>query len=235
MLALAHKRLAESQEFERRYLAQELHDGAVQQLSGVVYQLTEDRRRTDDHSTSTPEYFQRRRVNFPTVREQILEIVSQLRGLIGELRPAGLDQLGLSAALEGYIARIQREQIHDTLHITHDLDPMASDLPSSVAIALFRVAQEALRNALQHAQAQTIVVSLYAGPNDVTLCVSDDGLGLPQAVHMNYLLQDNYFGVIGMSERIASIEGVLTIDSMPGSGTKVCARVPLVHVGDNDE
>ena len=94
------------------------------------------------------------------MRRELLDVVAQLRGIIGELRPAGLEELGLTNALEGCVARLTCEGGPGMPQIEMGLDPVGKSLPQPVARCLFRVAQESLRNALKHAQAQHIWVSL---------------------------------------------------------------------------
>src|SRR6185295_8049051 len=95
-----------------------------------------------------------------TARREVREAVVQLRQAIGALRVAGLDELGLRVALEGYVARLVSEYGVDRPVIELDLDEDEARLPAEVAHCLFRVAQEALRNALRHAQARRVSLRL---------------------------------------------------------------------------
>ncbi len=105
-LRLARRRLAESREAERLHLARELHDGAVQQLLGISYQLVASPQRATDHDEPTVAQSDARALKTEVVRKQLLEVVSQLRGLMRELRPPGLEEFGLPAALEGYVGQL---------------------------------------------------------------------------------------------------------------------------------
>jgi len=163
----------------------------------------------------------------------LLNVVTQLRGLIGELRPAGLEEFGLATALEGYVARLQREGGPDMPDIHLELPEHDMQLPKSVALCLFRVAQEALRNALKHANARHISLYLCSSMSEVMLRVSDDGCGFQVPVSLGQLAHADHFGLVGMAERVEWIGGELTIRSQPSAGTDVTVRVPL-HVREGD-
>ena len=112
-------------------------------------------------------------------RDTVLDIVSGLRGLIRGLRPAGLDEFGLSVTLENYVASLGDGRGTKPV-ISSDVETDGLDLPPMVSLCLFRAAQEALRNALRHAQADTVMLRLcvQAGePGALELAVQDDGRG----------------------------------------------------------
>lgn len=224
-LAQAHRQLLVGREQERRRLAHALHDGAVQQLLGISYQLVESRRLANlSGDQRQPEQVDTLLVE---ARREILTVVSQLRSLIGEMRPAGLEELGLTAALEGYVACLQRERGGPPPLIYLDLDQSGTLLPEPVAICLFRVAQEALRNALKHAQAEQIDLRLRLLKQEAILTVRDDGCGFCVPTRLSVLTHNQHFGLVGMAERVKWSAGCLSIDSQPGQGTQVRVRVPL--------
>jgi signal transduction histidine kinase len=249
-LAEAHHRLVETQEAGQVRLARELHDSAVQQLLGISYQLVKqtwpgegaagaivspdtpyevtqlDTSSVDTKDSSSPT------ITPELLRHEILGVVSQLRSMIGELRPAGLEHFGLTTALEGYISRLEREGLwagdKDKMPtIEADFPANEPNLPESVALTLFRVAQEALRNALKHASAHEIRVVFTTDGDEAILTVSDDGEGFTVPVHLSELAKGNHFGLIGMAERVEWAGGKLDINSQAGRGTQVTARIPL--------
>ena len=227
-LAQAHQQLLDAGEQERLLLARELHDGAVQQLIGISYQLAaglrvveraaegEDGHDADAISTMLEE-----------TRQEVLGVVSQLRTLIGELRPPGLEDLGLNAALRGYVAGLERELAGAGPHIALDLQAEDRLIPQRVALCLFRVAQESLRNALRHAQATRVdlILTLYGGY--VGLRVVDDGRGFAVPGRLSEMAARNHYGLMSMSERVAQVGGLLDIHSTPGTGTEVRVQVAL--------
>lgn len=230
-LSRAHRRLAESHEEERRHLARELHDGAVQQLLGITYRLVESRRGICDHLPG--DFDQRADLAFAldTTREEVLSVTRQLRGLIGELRPAGLEEFGLTTALEGYVARLQRETPVPIPTIHLDLAKIGPTLPMPIALCLFRTAQEALRNAIKHAQAQQITIRLRLRADEVMLNIVDDGIGFRLPHSLGELAQHDHFGLIGIEEQVAWVGGELTLYSQPQVGTDILIRVPLQDKG----
>jgi PAS domain S-box-containing protein len=212
------QRLAERVEQEHLRLARDLHDSVVQHLVAFSYRLLALQSRVSD-----PAVVQ----ECIALHQHILETVTLLRQIIGELRPAGLDDLGLTAALDGYVARVRREQGAAGPAIRLALDSVGPDVPPALARTLFRIAQEALRNALQHAAARTIQITLQRTPDAIRLQVQDDGQGfvLPASIHR--FADTNHFGLIGMAEQIRLIKGTLDIQSHPGQGTQITVQIPL--------
>jgi signal transduction histidine kinase len=155
-----------------------------------------------------------------------------MRRLISELRPAGLEELGLSATLTSYVEHLQREGGPDLPAIDVQLAELA--LPAPHALCLFRVAQEALRNALQHAQAQHIQIVLWPESTGVRFQVHDDGRGFQLPSHLSDLMHANHFGLVGMSERVAWLGGQFDIQTQPGSGTTVTVQLPFERYSGND-
>jgi signal transduction histidine kinase len=225
-LTRAHRQLLVGREQEQRRLAHELHDSAVQQLLGISYQLVHARRAArggDIGEQAAGELAS----TLEAARQEILGVVSELRSLIGELRPAGLRELGLVAALEGHLAHLEREGGPRAPAIHLELDgSQGVSLPEPVAICLFRVAQEALRNVLKHAGARQVTVSLRLCPGEATLSVRDDGCGFRMPDRLSRLARDNHFGLAGMAERVAWAGGRLTVHSQLGAGTEVRAWIP---------
>ena len=154
-------------------------------------------------------------------------MVSQLRALIGELRPAGLEELGLPAALEGYVARLQREGGASAPAIALDLVTHGRAIPGPVAYCLFRVAQEAVRNAVRHARARRVTVSLRVLRGVAVLGVRDDGCGFDLPASLSEYAHADHYGLVGMAERIAWVGGQFVVHSQPGEGTDLTAWVPL--------
>jgi signal transduction histidine kinase len=226
-LTRAHRQLLVGREQEQRRLAHELHDSAVQQLLGISYQLVHARRAAAGAGEAGGQAAGELASALEATRQEILGVVSGLRSLIGELRPAGLEELGLVAALEGHLARLEREGGPQAPAIHLELDgSQGVSLPEPVAICLFRVAQEALRNVLKHAAARQVTVSLRLCPGEATLSVRDDGCGFRVPDRLSKLARSNHFGLAGMAERVAWAGGQLTIQSRPGGGTEVRAWIP---------
>jgi PAS domain S-box-containing protein len=227
-LAEVRRRLAESRETTRLFLARELHDSAVQQLIGMSYQFAESGRLANDQRRPVSLRLAELAAALTAGRNAILSVVRQIRSLIGELRPAGLEEFGLTTALQGYVAHLEREVGPHQAEISLDLVQTGTMLPRLVAIGLFRVAQEAVRNALKHAAARHIYLSLSQSPDAIVLRVRDDGRGFQVPARLSELAQDDHFGLIGMAEWVNWVDGQLTVHSRPGAGTDIMVRIPLL-------
>lgn len=227
-LAHVHRQFMMSQERQQRQLAQNLHDSAVQHLLGISYQLAEAQRRSPLQSdTGSP--------TFEEIRAEVLAVSGQLRKVIGQLRPAGLDEVGLVAALEGYVARVQREAGPQAPVIRLHLDRRGAFLPEAVSICLFRTAQEGIRNALAYACARRVDIDLRIEGDAVALSVQDDGCGFLIPERLSELAQADHFGLVGVAERVAWIGGQFEIQSQPTKGVAIRVSLPLTPSEESDE
>jgi signal transduction histidine kinase len=159
------------------------------------------------------------------VAEGIADVVRQLRGLITELRPTGLEERGLPRALENYVAGLHLTG--GAPEVALDVDLNLERLAPEVALCLFRVAQEAVRNALAHAQSRRVVVRARLRSPAVILRVGDDGCGFEVPERLGALAAEGHFGLVGMTERVASAGGRLRVRSRPGKGTTVTVWMPV--------
>ena len=212
----ALRRLNEMLEEEVRRIAHALHDEAGQLLVSVHLALQEV-------SGGLPP---RAREQLGKIRGPLDEIEKHLRRLSHELRPTVLDDLGLLPALEflaqGVIARFG-------VPITVD-GPRSPRLPSSVEIALYRIVQEALRNATKHAGARRVGIRVAVEAEMVRCLIKDDGRGFDVVAALDRK-GERGLGLIGMRERVNALSGQLTIDSAPGRGTELRITIPL---GEHD-
>jgi signal transduction histidine kinase len=229
-LALANQKQIFSQEQERRRLARELHDDTIQQILGLTFRLSAIRKRAIKRNS--PEVDAKPLIDdLDLVRRDLLDVVSQLRGMIGELRPAGLDELGLRVALEGYIEQLRKTNLPPGSlppDVCLQIDETLTFLSESLSICVFRVTQEALRNVFQHSQASQILVHLERlEENQLRLTIEDNGCGFPVPDRLSEFTQRNHYGLIGMWERIRAAGGALTIRSAVGQGTCLTAIFPF--------
>jgi two-component system, NarL family, sensor histidine kinase UhpB len=225
-LAEAGRRLAHTREAERLRIAHDLHDGPVQHLLGIGYHIDDSQRHLAALRCSEAQAIALA-LDLETIRAEVCAAAAQLRELISVLRPAGLDELGLSMTLEGYVARLRRESGPDLPAIELDLEPSMSRLPRAVAECLFRAAQEALRNALKHAKARRVTLSLRQLSDEVALMVHDDGCGFEVPERLSVLALSGCFGLIGIAEQVAWAGGQVAIHSQAGQGTTVTVCIGL--------
>jgi signal transduction histidine kinase len=202
-----------TQEEERRRIARELHDGVGPTLASLNLGLrTAGKRLTRDGHPVAEE--------IEELANLVQASIQDIRRLIYDLRPTVLDELGLVPALREYVTRYQGEQ---GLEVALALPEGDERLPAPLETALFRVVQEALANVARHTQSGRVGVSLTYDQEDVTLRVADDGRGFdPQAPRSG-----THLGLWSMQERVEQLGGHFEVDSAPGMGTTVNARVPL--------
>ena len=201
-----------AQDEERARVARELHDSTAQILTAVMLQLGAAAR----ESTSAP-----LDARIATLRELAAEALEEVRTLSHTMHPRVLDDLGLVAALE-WLARQTRAQ--EPLDVRVEGDAFDQPIPSALASVLYRVAQEALRNAARHAEAKHVVVRLRRDTSSAVLEIEDDGCGFDVALAEK---RRPGMGLFSMRERIGLVNGRLSVRSTPRRGTRVVASVPL--------
>lgn len=209
--------LIESQEAERRRLASELHDSLSQTLLVV-----KNRAWMGQQPGQAPEKMARQLREISEAAENALE---EVRALSHALRPPELDRLGLTRA---FVALGERLAEAGGPAIIFSVDPVDGTLPSELEINLFRIAQEAINNALKHAQATRIELSLRREPATLLLTVRDDGQGFtPAPTASGAGAKRSGLGLSSMQERARILGGELTLESAPGRGTRLTAVIPL--------
>ena len=201
-------RVLNAQEEERRHIAQELHDGPLQALVYLCRRIDEVGRGAGEEVSG----------ELDGLRHLAESLIAELRGISRGLRPSVLDDLGLVAATRRLLEDLeQRTGIETTLGITGT----ERRLPSSVELALFRVAQEAISNAELHAQPKRVAVGMSFEPGGVRVLVSDDGHGFES--HANGTGTRGSLGLVGIRERLHVIGGRVEVHSSPAGGTTVDA------------
>jgi two-component system sensor histidine kinase UhpB len=208
----------ELQESERKALARELHDELGQYLNVIKLDAVGIR---DDHRVSAGAAHERA----ATIVENCNHIHGALATLMRELRPTGLDELGLAAALEHCIEtwRTRLPGVTLRLAITGEF----AGLPESITVTLYRLVQEALTNVAKHAAASRVDIRLErvkgsGAPGDaIEVAVVDDGVGTQPG------LPSRGLGLIGMRERVMALQGRLAFTGSPGEGFELSARIPV--------
>ncbi|MFO0805278.1 MAG: sensor histidine kinase [Gemmataceae bacterium] len=200
-------------EADRRQTALELHDGIGQSLSLLVSGL-----RTSISLETDPDVV-RRHTELKHLAKQTLAEVKRLA--LG-LRPSLLDDLGLEPALERLMADMRE---HTPVAIAFDATAVGEQrFHTAVETALFRIAQEALSNVAEHSRARSATVTMRMPDNSVELEVEDDGVGIASEILERG--KPGHMGLTGMRERATLLGGSLTVDSTPGRGTRITARIP---------
>jgi signal transduction histidine kinase len=203
-------RVVDAQELERRRLARELHDETGQALTSILLGLraVEEARSEQETREATGQ-----------LREQVVETLHDVRRLAVELRPKALDDFGLVPAVERLV-----ETFTEQTGIPVELEAVIGDarLPATVEVALYRTVQEALTNVIKHSRASRVSVLVTRKRDTVAAVIEDDGVGFdPDDT------RDGGVGLVGMRERMALLDGWLTIESSRDGGTSLVAEVPV--------
>lgn len=209
-LRLLSQRQVAIREDERKRIGFDLHDGVCQELIGVGILIASIRERLQPEAREAAAAIGRA-VGY------LNDVVEHLRVLARELRPMILHDLGLEASLGSLAAGLSTPERPVAVELATPIPRLAED----VELALYRIAQEALTNAVRHADARSIVVSLTARDGHLRLAVSDDGRGFDPRARTAHAL-----GLAGMQERATALGGRFTIASAPGAGTTIAIEWP---------
>jgi signal transduction histidine kinase len=203
--------ILEAEEAERSRIARELHDETGSALSGILLGLT-----AIDRAATLPEA----RQASAALQETAKTTLENVGRLAFDLRPSTLDDFGLWPALKALGEGLE-EQGGPEVKLSVDL-ATAERLPANVETTLFRITQEALTNVVKHADAKTVHITFARQERLVVLTIDDDGCGFSRA-----RVPGDGFGLVGMRERTASVNGVLDIESERGRGTRLTVEIPV--------
>ncbi len=206
-------RLIHAQEEERGRIARELHDDISQRMAFLQIGL-EQLKRSVPTLTSTD------RKQLRNLTDVASEMSTILHSMSHQLHPARLDLQGLVPAMASFCREFSNQQRLQVMFLHHDVP---EQIPKEVALCLFRIVQEALRNIVKHTNSSDAKVELSAHDEGIDLCISDPGAGFnPECVHAKGGL-----GLVSMRERVRLIGGQLAIESQAADGTRIRVRVPL--------
>jgi signal transduction histidine kinase len=203
-------RAIQSSDRERRRIAQDLHDGVVQDLAGVSYALAAASRR-DEPATSE---------ELELAGDRVRASIEALRTLLVEIYPPDLAEEGLGAALADLVGRSRASGLTTEL----DTSALVGDVPPAAAALVYRTVQEALRNVVAHAEATTVRVRAWSTATGAGAEVVDDGRGLAPT---SAPADDGHLGLEVLAGLAADAGATFRVDSSPGSGTTVHLDVPF--------
>jgi len=211
-LRMVSRRLIQAQEEERMRLARELHDDINQRLALVATRL--------DRATQDVADAPRLRQEVDEAVNQIADLARDVQSLSHRLHSSQLELLGLERAAAALCRDLAEQQ---AITIDFDAGHIARYLPPEISLCLFRVLQEALQNAVKHSGSRHVGVALRNGTDRIDLTIRDAGIGFdPEEARWR-----NGLGLTSMRERLTLVGGQLSIDSAPGRGTTIEARVPF--------
>jgi len=213
-IKFAQGALLAGQEAEGKRIARELHDSVSQDLCSLILDMAELQEELPGSLGNVCE-----RIN--SQKEKLMELSEEVYSVCRQLHPSVLERIGLHQAMEQLCGEFTRRK---GLHIRFSHGDTKASLPVASALCLYRVAQEALRNIVRHAQTRNAMVLISAARGGLHLSIEDDGVGFdPRAVAAKARL-----GLVSMQERVRLAGGSLSIHSEPGNGTRVDLRVPLL-------
>ena len=208
-------KIIEAQEEERRRLSREMHDGPAQMLANILLRSELVDRTFRERSTEEA------LLEIQNMRKMVRSSLYEVRRIIYDLRPMALDDLGLLPTIKKYLANIEE---FNNIHIDFTALKAEKRLDPKYEVALFRLTQEAVQNAVKHAEPSTIKVRMEVMQDLVVISIIDDGKGFDVTVK-----KENSFGIIGMRERVEMLDGSITFHSEIGKGTRVLIKVPLTE------
>lgn len=201
-------------ERERATLARELHDSTAQSLAAVLYQLTAAERQSTDPAMSE---------RLREIRESAGAVLDEVRHLAHAIHPRVLDDLGLLTALERLANQLDGSEVAVSATLVRGSPESARSLSGELAATLYRVAQEATQNAVRHAAATHVWISLSVDEHEASVEIADDGEGFDAAAADR---RRAGLGLFTMEERAALVGGTFELHSTPGIGTRVRVAVP---------
>jgi signal transduction histidine kinase len=211
------RRIVTTQEEERSRIARDMHDQLGQQITALRLKIA-----TIAEDASIGPRLAR---EIEGLQESAARLDSEIGFLAWELRPAALDDLGFVAAIKVFVAEWSRHyQIPAELHVGNVEGKL---LTPEVETNLYRITQEALNNVYKHSDAKNVNVVVERRKREMLLIIEDNGRGFEPSENRTNKESGSGLGVVGMRERAAIVGGTLEIESAPGKGTTIFARVPL--------
>jgi signal transduction histidine kinase len=207
---------------ERRKIAQEIHDGIAQELTGVVLTLEACQRALDRDPAALA-------TSLAKAAREARATLAEVRQYMAALRAKDGGEINLPATVARLVDDVRRQT---GLRVEMEEQGTEHELEPPLERAVMRIVGESLRNVAQHAHANRAKLRLTYGETEITVIVEDDGGGFDTAPTMASATESGHFGLAGMRERAESIGGTLTVLSEPGRGTVVTATLPYLFAED---
>jgi signal transduction histidine kinase len=205
--------LLAAQEKERKRISRDLHDDLNQRLAMLAVHVAQ-------LESEIPESEGDILAHLQTLQANLTGLSDDVRRTAHQLHPSVLEHLGLAAAIESYCADFSKQE---TVHVQFRKSSLPARIPEGVALCLYRVVQESLRNVARHSGAGKATVTLTGSKNGLFLTIGDSGKGFDP----NVAKRKGGLGLVSMEERVRAVEGSLTIATRPGDGTRIEIRIPV--------
>ena len=211
--------LLNSVETERQRIARDLHDSTTQSLTSLVHKTELCTKLIDKDPV-------RCKLELFSVNKCLREIIEDMRGLIYDLRPMSFDDIGFDVTVERSLDKFKR---FNNINCVYKVEGKPYPIDNVVQITLLRVIQEACNNAIKHASASNLIVSMKYKDSQLKLMIQDDGRGFDVSSIQSVSRDDNTgFGLSMMKERVYLLSGKLDIQSSPGNGCSICVTIPIL-------
>jgi PAS domain S-box-containing protein len=212
-LANMGRRLIEAHEEERTWIARELHDDINQRIALLAVELERWKQHLPDSAVDLHDHIHH-------ARQRLSDIAKDIQALSHRLHSSKLEYLGIAAAANSFCKELSEQQ---KVRVEFSHSDIPRTVPMEISLCLFRVLQEALQNAVKHSGARHFRVDLRGTAQEIRLTVSDPGVGFDRQSAMTR----RGLGLISMRERLQLVNGEFSIQSEPGRGTTIYARVPF--------
>jgi two-component system sensor histidine kinase UhpB len=196
---------------ERQHIARELHDEFAQSVTAIrtLAVVVATNSPADARAAEAAQL----------IAAEAGRLYDGMHGLIPRLTPLALDTLSLGETLDGFVDEWRRRHASVTFELHHEL---SGDMDASVSLAIYRIVQEGVTNAVRHAQPSKVSIEVHAQRERVVVRVEDDGVGLPPD-----WAQRGRFGLRGLRERVAKLEGAFEVANLAGGGVALLATLPI--------
>ncbi|GEL04478.1 sensor histidine kinase [Rummeliibacillus stabekisii] len=207
-------KIIEATEEERKRISREIHDGPAQMLANVLL-------RTDIINRTYQERgIEKALLEIVELKGMVRDALHEVRRIIYDLRPMALDDLGIVPTLKKYLSSV--EEYHQGTKVYFQSIGEQTRLDSKYEVAIFRLVQECVNNAIQHGKSHQVWVKLESCKDFINISIKDDGIGFnPQTT------KQNSFGLIGMKERVDLLGGEMNLDSVEKQGTRIMFKIPI--------
>ena len=219
-------RILEAQENERMRISRDIHDGPAQQIASIVM-------KADFCERIAKQDVDKGLAELSELKDQARKALKEVRGIIHDLRPMSLDDLGLNETVETYTLDFAKEndiQIHvRTGKIVTEIEPI-------IKVAVYRLVQELLNNIKKHSKCKNVSIQLEYGTKYLRLTVMDDGVGFDVETTLEYLKKKHIsYGLLGIYDRVNQFKGEINIHSKLSEGTTVMIKLPVNREVTNHE
>lgn len=211
-------KILEAQENERKRISRDIHDGPAQYIANILMKadICERIIRID---------MDKGIAELNDLKSAVRQALKEVRGIIYDLRPMSLDDLGLNKTIEEFVKKFNED---GTLIVHLKLKPIKDEVESIIQIAVFRIVQEIVNNVKKHARANQIQIALDYGSKYLRVIIVDDGIGFNvEETLQKVRTGGSSYGLIGILERVKQLQGQIIIDSSAGKGTAYNVKLPV--------